>query len=481
MSLVRTRLYVSKTMNAAQRKYSTTKKELLALLFALEEFRPLILQYEVHVFTDHKPLLGVVQKPTKDSCVQRWTMLIQEYNIKLFYLEGKHNIFADPLSRLSDITKESKDLNDLTEEFDDKLNQRLEHVKVLHSYLPVKVKWSEKQLRRAQAADPFCTTLKEHLREPAQNKDEYSKSMSKLLLRTKILKGIIYIVREIKRGTLTDEFLVPYVPDSLMKDAFELMHNESTSGHKGYHRTLRLFVKNFYNIKERSFIKKSCAECDLCIRAKGSPKLIPIRKYPIPPIPFTVITMDILGPLRATEDNKQYILCVRDFTTRYTVLYPLDYKSTDNVIIALRNFMSHYGSPEVLLSDNACEFTSETLLKFCEFYNIKKVQVAPYHPASQGLAERINKEVNSMIRIYSSQLAMEDWDQLLPIIQLTLNNTFNASLQETPFFSLYGYDSRTVTYSSPKVNYSEDNSTQHLKRVTTIRDYCLKTTLNNTR
>ena len=78
------------------------------------------------------------------------------------------------------------------------------------------------------------------------------------------------------------------------------------------------------------------------------------------------------GPLRATEDGNQYILAIRDFTTLYTVLYPLEYKATDNVIAALRNFVSHYGAPTVILSDNAPEFVSEKLIKFCVFYNINK-------------------------------------------------------------------------------------------------------------
>ena len=106
--------YISKTLNNAQRAYPTTKKEALALVFALESFRHLVLDFQVTVYTDHKPLIGALRKPTKDECLKSWSILIQEYKINLVYLEGKRNIFADTLSRLpepatADINKQLTD------------------------------------------------------------------------------------------------------------------------------------------------------------------------------------------------------------------------------------------------------------------------------------------------------------------------------------------------------------------------------------
>ena len=55
---------------------------------------------------------------------------------------------------------------------------------------------------------------------------------------------------------------------------------------------------------------------------------------------------------------------------------------------------------------------------------MKKVEIAPYHAASQGLAERINREVNKLLRIYTRQLASVDWDELLPVLQFILISMF---------------------------------------------------------
>ena len=164
-----------------------------------------------------------------------------------------------------------------------------------------------------------------------------------------------------------------------------------------------MFIRNFYNAKERSLINQYCEECELCIKAKNIPKKVPLLKFPIPTRPFDTITSDILGPWKITEQGNVFILTIRDFTTRYTILFPLKHKDTDSIIGALRQVISNYGSSRILLTDNAQEYVSNSLANFLKYYNTKKVQIAPYHPSSQGLAERINLEVTKLIRIYTTQ------------------------------------------------------------------------------
>ena len=462
--------YVSRCLSEAQRNYSTTKRECLALVFALEQFRHLILYYEVNVYTDHQPLIGIIAKPTRDPCMNRWALLVQEYEIKLHYLPGKQNIFSDALSRLVDVTNNCESLPD---ELDEKLISKIAVIKdsedpsdvTLHSFIPVKVPWSEEELRIAQKSDEKCKEIRQSLSAP-------SNKTSENVLKFKVIKNMLYVLRVIKRGPLSDEFLVPYVPDSLMKAAFKVLHNDTTAGHKGYERTLKLFRRNFYHKTESQYIRQLCDHCEWCLKAKATPKPIPLSKYPIPIQPFQTISSDILGKLPITTKGNQYILTFRDFTTRYTVLVPLEYKDADSVIEALRQVISHYGSCSTLLTDNAKEYTSEKLKKFCDYYNIQKTEVSPYRPSNNGLAERVNKEVNTLLRIYTNQLATNDWDELLPVIQLTINNTHNVSLGDTPFFVLFGYDSPTVTLTTPKIDYQDSELATHIHRITTIREHC---------
>ena len=476
--------YVSKTMNGAQKNYAATKKEALALVFSLEQFRHIILHFPVHVYTDHIALLGALRKPTKDECLQRWALLIQEYDIQLHYVPGCKNVFADCLSRLPDPTSTTEHV---TEQLHDSLDARNEVCNVLQDYIPEKVTWTEDELRTAQREDPSCMEIVQQIKNDQEKrlipdrdspatkdgtKPKRKKVPNSLLLSSRIINGILYINRKINHGTFDDEFLVPYVPDGFMPEAFKLVHTDTTAGHSGPERTFKLFSKNFYNRFEKKTITDLCDACELCLQAKRTPKQIPISKYPIPIRPFSNISSDILGPLRMTEKGNQYVLTIRDFVTRYTILFPLTHKSTDAIIDALRQVISHYGSSNVLVTDNAAEYKSEKLNKFLQFYNTKKTEIAPYHPASQGLSERINREINKLLRIYTNQLAIHDWDVLLPVLQLTINNTYNSSIKETPFFALFGYDGNTEALAPPKFSYSEDELTQHQNRVAQIREHC---------
>lgn len=458
--------YVSRALNDAQKAYATTKLEALALVWALEQFRTIILHYPVHVYTDHKPLIGVMSTATKDACITRWTLNTLEYQIKLHYLPGKENLFADALSRLAQV-EAGCDQIEIEREFQEKLLHRINQCNVLRNNIPEKVPWQEKELRKNQLLDQKCTEIKKMILSAAN--DQVSKSLTKF----RIIDGIIYVLRTITRSPSQEEqFLVPYIPDKMMKKAFHVIHEETTAGHRGYERTMITFTKNFYNYQESKVIREMCDSCEPCIKAKAIAKMVPLEKYPVPERPFQSISSDILGPLPITEQGNQYVLVVRDHTTRYTVLYPLKYKTTDNIIQALRYTISNYGSSEVLVTDNAQEYVSEKMKKFCKFYNTRKVEISPHHPQGQGVVERINRELNQFLRIYTDVLATEDWDDLLPVLQLTINNTFNASIKETPFYALYGYDSFSETLQPPKTNYDESDLALRMQRITAIRKHC---------
>ena len=140
-------------------------------------------------------------------------------------------------------------------------------------------------------------------------------------LRFKKIRGILFALRTKKRGNFDDQYLVPYIPDNLMTQAFKLVHQETTAGHRGYENDMRFFRKNFLNINETEIIKTLCEECESCMKAKANATKIPLEKYPIPMQPFHTISSDILGPLPITSRGKTFILVVRDFTTIDTLYW----------------------------------------------------------------------------------------------------------------------------------------------------------------
>ncbi|RVW73714.1 Retrovirus-related Pol polyprotein from transposon 17.6 [Vitis vinifera] len=92
--------YASKTLKEAQRNYTTTEKELLAIVFALDKFRAYLVGSIIVVFTDHSALKYLLTKQDAKARLIRWILLLQEFNLQIRDKKGVENVVADHLSRL---------------------------------------------------------------------------------------------------------------------------------------------------------------------------------------------------------------------------------------------------------------------------------------------------------------------------------------------------------------------------------------------
>ncbi|WKA10727.1 hypothetical protein VitviT2T_028285 [Vitis vinifera] len=93
--------YASKTLNEAKKNYTTTEKELLVVVFALDKFRAYLVGSFIIVFTDHSALMYLLTKQDAKARLIRWILLLQEFNLQIRDKKGVENVVADHLSRLA--------------------------------------------------------------------------------------------------------------------------------------------------------------------------------------------------------------------------------------------------------------------------------------------------------------------------------------------------------------------------------------------
>ncbi|GJV46918.1 reverse transcriptase domain-containing protein [Tanacetum coccineum] len=109
--------YASKTMTEAQIYYTTTEKEMLAVMYAFEKFRPYLVLSKSMVYTDHSALKYLMNKQDAKPRLLRWVLLLQEFNITIRDKKGSENLAADHLSRLKNPHKDVLENKDINENF----------------------------------------------------------------------------------------------------------------------------------------------------------------------------------------------------------------------------------------------------------------------------------------------------------------------------------------------------------------------------
>nr|GEV73944.1 retrovirus-related Pol polyprotein from transposon 17.6 [Tanacetum cinerariifolium] len=90
--------YASKTMTEAESNYTTTEKEMLAVVYAFEKFWSYLIMNKSIVYTDHSALKYLTAKKYSKARLLRWVLLLQEFTFKVIDTKGAENLAADHLS-----------------------------------------------------------------------------------------------------------------------------------------------------------------------------------------------------------------------------------------------------------------------------------------------------------------------------------------------------------------------------------------------
>ena len=154
--------------------------------------------------------------------------------------------------------------------------------------------------------------------------------------------------------------------------------------------------------------------------------------------PFERIGMDILGPLPESYHGNKYVLILCDYFTKWTESYPMpDQEAITIVKVFVREFVSRYSVPNQIHTDQGAQFESKLFQDLCEYLGVDKTSTTPYHPQSDGLVERFNRTLESML----SKLIGDDqraWDDALPLVMLAYRSSVHETIGETPSRMVFG-------------------------------------------
>ena len=222
----------------------------------------------------------------------------------------------------------------------------------------------------------------------------------------------------------------------------EEYHCSTVGGHKGANKTYNRIREQFYWTNMREEVRNFVRKCEMCKRNKlvRIKTKLPMRITDTPSEAFEKIEIDIVGPLPETEHNNKYILTIQDNLTKYSDAIPL--KNTQSTTIALafaEHFISRFGCPQIIHTDQGSDFTSQVMSTFCKIFKIKQIKSTAFHPQSLGSLERSHHVLIQYLKNYCQK---NNWDRWLRFALFSYNTSEHEGTGFTPHELIFGKRAR---------------------------------------
>lgn len=271
------------------------------------------------------------------------------------------------------------------------------------------------------------------------------------------------------------------LPDDLREQAIHEAHDEPQAGHLGIDKTYRRVATTYYWPSMFRDIAKYVSRCDTCQRSKveqAAPAGQMGRR--VVEEPWTVIAMDIMGPLPRSKSGHEYILVMQDLFTKWVECTALR-KATGKLIHEVfdESIANRWGVPKVILSDNGTEFNNKIIEEVAETYNIVHSNTPPYHPQANPV-ERVNRVLKTMIIAYVEHDHRE-WNIHLHDFRFAYNTAHHTSLGTSPAFLNFGRCPKAVNTlrqqveGPPEIERQEPKLwAERMRRIQLLRDWVIE-------
>jgi len=379
--------FYSKKLNSAQANYTVSEKEALAIVLTLQHLKHILLGSPILIKTDHSNLQFL--STAKLQRIQRWKLLIDEFDVTIEHIPGHTNSLADFLSR------------------------QVDSLSLLSYPLDTSI------LLSSQENDQDCQNV------------IASSQVSSFPL--PVLRSNLKISNN---QVLHKNWNSIYVPDkelqkSILKWAHQFFYHPGIIKLFG---TLRMHVW-WPSLKKD--IEHLVQNCRVCQTLKNSS--VKYGKLSLPDQvtdPFSRIHIDLVGPIifddSQWENNEmhefKFVLTMVDATTRWVEFVALSSTESSDIIQALTDhWFTRYPKPKELVSDNGPQFISDSFKSFLQSRGVKHILTTTYNPQSNALIERIHGTLNSYIR----QVGIS-WPSRLQEMAYVFRSTFHRVLQCSP-------------------------------------------------
>ncbi len=460
--------FISRKLKPAECNYSTTEREALAVIEAVNKLRYYLLGLEQPflILTDHSALVHLLNPDPPASSdelgiphrIRRWRLTLSSYNYRIQHLPGKRMVVPDFLSRFAD-----GDLKEVQAYFerpwpgltaavpaqDAVMNLPNFQLEAIDTTFLVDLQVTDPILEALRVAAAGNLEAAERKLLAIYNAERPAERP--LTTRPSRWRGIgdLQQFRLSKKDVLVridtsdeDERLLLVVPQQLRRLLLEEKHEASHAAHTGVKRTMARLSQRYWWPGMSHDVEVFVGSCLKCLQSKphrGRWTQGLLQPLPLVFRPFERLSIDILT---IHQDNPRFkhALVMIDHSTRFLELRPLRSKRAEEVAQQLYSAVfERYGPVSVLLSDQGGEFDSAVTTALCRAFGTLQVRTSTHHLETNGLTERTNSTILAYLRALTEE-DTSNWFQYLGAAQYAYNTAYQTSLCATPYFLMHGRD-----------------------------------------
>ena len=390
--------FASRTLSHAEKNYAQIEKEGLAIVFGVKKFHLYLYGRKFTLVTDHQPLTRIFGPktgipPLAAARMQRWAVILSGYHYDIVYRSSKDNANADCLSRLP-----IKGQCDVDPDENYVINSVIETMPITAKQIATS---TEKDSTLSRVLEYTLSGWPSYVSEQGMTpfwsrRDEISVEDNCLLWGRRVV--------------------IPF-------DLQAVILNELHECHPGMCRMKALARSFVWWPGLDQDIEDKVRQCMICVNSQNVPKAVPLLLWPWATEPWQRVHMDF-----ADIRGQQYLLIV-DSHSKWMEVFPMTSTTAKCTINVIQCLFARYGFPREVVTDNGPQFIADEFKSFLKARGIKHTLCPPYHPSSNGLAER---HVQTFKRLFNKYEGSQVLSHKLSEILMHYRNVPNSTTGKSP-------------------------------------------------